>query len=48
MRVFDIDDLGYESAIVTIGDAYLLLLDTKLTQDERVDVMLGAMERLDA
>lgn len=48
MRVIDIPEFGYTSAIVTLeGDEKLLLLDADLSQDDRVDIMLGAMDRLD-
>ena len=47
MRVFDIENLGYSSAIINIGTETLLLLDVELSQDDRVDIMLGAMARLD-
>ena len=47
MRVIDIENLGYSSAIITLGSETLLLLDVALNQDDRVDIMLGAMSRLD-
>lgn len=47
MRVFDIEGLGYSSAIINIGTEVILLLDVELSQDDRVDIMLGAMSRLD-
>ena len=46
MRVLDVPGLGYSSAIVTLADEKLLLLDADLSQDDRVDIMLGAMEKL--
>lgn len=47
MRVVEVENLGYSSAIITLGRETLLLLDVELSQDDRVDIMLGAMCRLD-
>ena len=47
MRVFDIENLGYPAAFVKVGTETILLMDVELSQDERVDVMLGAMARID-
>jgi hypothetical protein len=47
MRVFDIENLGYSAAIVTICGERILLMDVAMNQDERVSAMLDAMADLD-
>lgn len=47
MRVFDIENLGYSAAIVTICGEQILLMDVSMNQDERVSAMLDAMADLD-
>lgn len=47
MRVLDVPELGYSSALIKIGNERLLLLSSSLSQDDRVDVMLGAMDQLE-
>lgn len=47
MRVFDIEGLGYDAAVVTIRGEMILMMDVALPHDERVGYMLGAMADLD-
>ena len=47
MRVLDVPNLGFESALVTVKGERILLLAKELEEDRRVGYMLGAMARLD-
>lgn len=47
MRVLDVPELGYTAAIITIGDEKVLMIDTSMSQEDRVDIMLGAMDQLE-
>lgn len=43
MRVLDVEKLGYPAAVVTIDGERMLLLDTALGCDERIDVLSRVM-----
>lgn len=43
MRTIDVAGLGWDGAIVDIEGQKILLLDARLTWDERMDIMTEAM-----
>jgi hypothetical protein len=48
MRVIDVEGLGYDAVVVTInGDERLLLIESTLDVDTRIEMMTEAMVAVD-
>lgn len=43
MRTIEVQDLGWDAALVTIADERVLLIDAALSWDKRMDVMSEAL-----
>lgn len=48
MRVLDVDQLGWEAAIVTIEGETLLMLDSALSVDDRIEALTQALDEISA
>ena len=47
MKILEVEGLGWPAALVEIENEPVLLINSTLDQDERVEVMLDAMNELD-
>jgi len=45
VKVIEVENLGRDALLVTCKPPYLLLLDSALTAEERIDAMGRAMDR---
>lgn len=47
MKILEVEGLGWPAQLLEIDDEPVLLMNSTLDQDERVEVMLDAMKDLD-